>query len=214
MALVAVLVWTGRWTLQPTNMLVMWSGGIDSTYTLAKLLHDSSFKIHAHHIVLNNIERRSKAESQAISKLMPKLHRIRPFTFTENLIDDSRMPTMVYDMARVCFEAGAVSKGFYHHPNQIIFDKWTIGTHEAEGHNWERWEVIKHATKAAEWSKGREKFIEFELQPMVSKRAEMMYLKEFGILDDCWYCRTPRDGKPCNQCKTCDEVKGALNGNY
>ena len=190
-------------------MLVMWSGGIDSTYTLAKLLHDSSFKIHAHHIVLHNVERRSNAEVEAIRKLMPKLQQIRPFTFTENFIDDSRMPTMVYDMARVCFEAGAVSKGFYHHPNQIIFDKWTIGTHEAEGHNWERWDVIKHATRAAEWTKGREKFIEFELQPLVSKKAEMDYLADLGLLDDCWYCRTPFNSKPCGICKTCGEVKEA-----
>ena len=196
--------------MQPTNMLVMWSGGVDSTYCLARILKESKYeRVHAHHIALHNFERRGNAESEALRKLMPKLQQIRPFTFTENLIDDSRMPTMVYDMARVCFEAGAVSKGFYHHPNQIVFDKWTIGTHEAEGHNWERWEVIKHATRAAEWTKGREKFIEFELQPMVSKAAEMEYLEKLGLLEDCWYCRTPQNGKPCNNCKTCAEVKDA-----
>jgi 7-cyano-7-deazaguanine synthase in queuosine biosynthesis len=189
----------------------MWSSGVDSTYCLARILKESKYeRVHAHHIALHNFERRGNAESEALRKLMPKLQQIRPFTFTENLIDDSRMPTMVYDMARVCFEAGAVSKGFYHHPNQIVFDKWTIGTHEAEGHNWERWEVIKHATRAAEWTKGREKFIEFELQPMVSKSAEMEYLSDLGLLQDCWYCRTPQNGARCNRCKTCVEVDAAI----
>jgi len=199
--------------LQPINMLVMWSGGIDSTYTLAKLLKETNHNIFAHHICLHNFERRGNAEVKALKELMPKLQAIRPFTYTENLIDDSRMPTMVYDMARVCFEAGAVSKAFYHYPVPVKLDKWTIGTHEAEGHWYERWEFIKHATRAAEWSPGREEYIDFELQPMVTKREEMDYLKSLDMLDSCWYCRTPtyimadKVYIACGKCKTCKEVE-------
>lgn len=198
--------------MQPTNYLVMWSGGIDSTYVLAKMLKETSHKVFAHHIDLNNCEGRGIAERIAVQALAKKMQEIRPFHITVNMIDDSRMPTIVYDMARVCFEAGAVSKGYYHHPiNPITLDKWTIGTHQAEGHNWERWEVIKHATRAAEWTAGRKDWIEFELPEMVSKKEEIMYLKEYGLFDDCWYCRTPMNGRPCNRCKTCAEVKEALN---
>tara|TARA_R110000868_G_scaffold75179_4_gene217158 strand:- start:1427 stop:2008 length:582 start_codon:yes stop_codon:yes gene_type:complete len=191
----------------------MWSGGIDSTYVLAKMLRETNHNIFAHHIYLKNVERRDVAEAWAIQKLGDKLNKIRPFKFTFNHIDDSQMPTMVYDMARVCFEAGAVSKAIYHSPMALNIDKWTIGTHEKEGHNWERWEFIKHATRAAEWTKGRERFIEFELPEMVTKKEEMRYLKEYGLLDDCWYCRTPipdvelKIYKPCGVCKTCHEVK-------
>jgi 7-cyano-7-deazaguanine synthase in queuosine biosynthesis len=191
----------------------MWSGGIDSTYVLAKMLKETDNNIFTHHICLHNFERRGDAEVQALKKLMPKLQAIRPFMYTENLIDDSRMPTMVYDMARVCFEAGAVSKAFYHYPKQVKLDRWTIGTHEAEGHNWERWEFIGPATRAAEWTKGRTEWIEFELPEMVNKKEEMRYLKELGLLDECWYCRTPipdvelKTYKTCGKCKTCYEVK-------
>lgn len=204
--------------MQPINYLVMWSGGIDSTYSAAKLLNETEHNVYLHHIYLQNVENRARHEAKAIKALGDKLNKIRPFKFTHNTIDDSYMPTMVYDMARVCFEAGAVSKGWYHY-NGTILHKWTIGTHEAEGHNWDRWEVIKHATRAAEYTdprhlhpseKPRTEFIEFELLPMVSKKQEMQYLKELNLLDDCWYCRTPTEG-PCGVCKTCEEVKQALN---
>lgn len=205
----------GRWTLQLTNYLIMWSGGIDSTYVLAKMLKETDHNIFAHHIELKNCERRDLTERNSVLKLHEKLTKIRPFQFSVNFIDDSKMPTIVYDMARVCFEAGAVSKGFYHYTNQVVLDKWTIGTHKDEGHNWERWEVIKHATRAAEWTKGREKFIEFELPEMVSKKEEMDYLQSLDLLDDCWFCRTPHyivDKHvyvSCGKCKTCIEVKKA-----
>jgi 7-cyano-7-deazaguanine synthase in queuosine biosynthesis len=193
----------------------MWSGGIDSTYVLAKQLLETNNNVFAHHIYLKNCEGRDVAEAWAVKSIGDKLSKIRPFTFTSNHIDDTRMPTLVYDMARTCFEAGAVSKAFYHSPMMIDIDKWTIGTHSDEGHNWERWEFIGPATKAAEWSPGRTKFMEFELPPMVTKREEMDFLAKHDLLDDCWYCRTPikiiaeQTHISCGKCKTCVEVKKA-----
>jgi len=204
----------GHRTLRPIkeiDILVMWSGGIDSTYTLAKLLKETDLKILAHHIFLKNCENRHLSEQYAVQKLGEKLRAIRPFSYTWNMIDDSYLPTIPYDMARVCFEAGAVSKAFYHARDPKFIKKWTIGTHKAEGHWQERWDVISSATRSAEWSPGRTDFIEFELQPMATKEEEMKYLDGLGLLEDCWYCRTPKEGKPCESCKTCMEVKNALN---
>lgn len=198
-------------TLQPTNsILVMWSGGIDSTYILAKLLKETDKKVFAHHIYLRNVEDRQTKEAEAIEKLIVKLRAIRKFNFTRNIIDDSAMPTMVYDMARVCFEAGAVSKAFYHWIKPFAIDEWTIGTNKEEGHWQERWDIIAGATRAAEWTPGRKDFIRFQLQPMVSKREEMEYLESLGLLKDCWFCRVPKEGQSCGQCKTCLEVKDSL----
>lgn len=197
--------------LQPTNsILVMWSGGIDSTYVLTKLLKETDMKIFAHHIYLKNIENRQAKEAEAIEKLIKKLGAIRKFNFTWNWIDDTVMPTMVYDMARVCFEAGAVSKAFYHYKKPFIIDKWTIGTNKEEGHWQERWDVITSATRAAEWSPGRKDYIRFELQPMVPRAEEMKYLDSLSLLQDCWYCRRPKEGKPCSVCPTCLEVEKNL----
>lgn len=207
---------------QTDSMLAMWSGGIDSTYELAKYLIETKKKVFAHHIFLKNVESRHAAEARAISGLKDKLTKIRPFNYTWNLIDDSAMPTMVYDMARVCFEAGAVYKGFYFYPQAPIrIAEWTIGTHKKEGHNWKRWEFIKHATKAAYWTDpdliGHEMpDIEFKLPEMATKREEIEYLKAHGLFEDCWFCRWPTysevDKKfvECKECPTCNEVKLAL----
>lgn len=196
------------------NYLVMWSGGIDSTYTMAKLLKEHDGRIHAHHICLVNKEGRQRAEENAIRRLMPKLQNIRQFSYTENLIDDSRLFQIPYDMARVCFEAGVVARGFSQ-CTDLIFDRWTIGTHKGEGHWQSRWNVISKGTEAAYWYRedGMIPPPKFELMPMVSKKEEMLYLKELGLLDDCWYCRTPVRMEPCGKCKTCIEVEEALNGN-
>ena len=193
----------------------MWSGGIDSTYVIAKQLLETENNIFAHHISLVNCERRARAEEVAINKLCQKLSKIRDFKLTRNLIDDSKMPTIVYDMARVCFEVGAVSKAFCHHTIPIYLDKWTIGTNKEEGHWQERWDIIEPAVRAAEWSPGRDRFIKFELQDLVTKREEMDYLAKHDLLEDCWYCRTPvkiiSDSvyTPCGKCKTCEEVNKA-----
>lgn len=192
------------------NILVMWSGGIDSTYTLAKLLAETDHNIFAHHIELKNVEGRDIAERNAVLKLIPKLKQIRDFKLTANFIDDSKMPTIVYDMARVCFEAGAVSKAFYHYSEPVILDEWTIGTHKDEGHWQERWDIISHATRAAEWSPERKTYMKFFLGELVTKTEEIEYLSNLGLLFDTWFCRTPTKNGCCNKCKTCIEVSQAL----
>lgn len=189
---------------QPTKYLVMWSGGIDSTYTLAKLLKETTHEIHAHHIHFVNRENRGKQEMEAVQKLLPRLRGIREFQLSESMIDHRQCLRVPFDMAVACFEAGVVQKNLSY--QKIPCDKWTIGTHSAEGHDWERWEVIKHGTKAACWP---EKEPEFELQESVSKKEEIEYLESLGLLSDCWFCRVPREDKACGYCKTCQEVKEA-----
>ena len=198
----------GVQTLQPINILVMWSGGIDSTFTLARLLKETNHNIHAHHIHICNRERRNQHEERAINALVPKLKGIRDFTLSASAIDHRQYLHIPLDMAIVCFEAGAIAREHINRADKLKFDKWTIGTHKAEGHNHERWEVIKHATAAACWPN---KPPEFELQPFETKGQEMVYLKELGLLNDCWFCRTPIGVHSCGMCKTCIEVKEELN---
>jgi hypothetical protein len=167
-------------------------------------------KIHAHHIVLKNKEGRDRAEQYSIQKLMPKLLKIRHFTYSESFRDDTRAIGFSFDMPIVCFEAGVQMKGLREHPDAGEVTAWTIGTTIEEAHNWKRWDIIKGAIAAGYWSPDYATPPPFELQPMVPKGQEMVYLKELNLLDDCWYCRTPTPHGVCNQCKTCEEVKLAM----
>jgi hypothetical protein len=50
------------------HMIVMWSGGIDSTFKLASLLKETAYKFHAHHVHLVNAEGRAERSRPARSR--------------------------------------------------------------------------------------------------------------------------------------------------
>lgn len=192
--------------------LVMWSGGIDSTYTLAMMLKETDDEIVAHHIELVNREYRHISERHAVKKLLPKLQYIRPFKYEETLVDHTRLrlPAGGYDMANVCFAAGISMKD--HMGTGRPIERFMIGSHKAEGHNWQRWQWIEPIAKGAFYSKDGniDGYAPFYLHDLVSKADEMKYLNDLGLLEDTWYCRTPVNGMVCGSCKTCAEVRRAF----
>jgi hypothetical protein len=92
------------------RMIVMWSGGIDSTFKLAYLLRETEYQIHAHHVQIVNREGRSKTERAACRALRSKLKTIRGFAYTESSIDHRQHDRIPFDMAIVAFEAGVVAR--------------------------------------------------------------------------------------------------------
>jgi 7-cyano-7-deazaguanine synthase in queuosine biosynthesis len=187
------------------RMIVMWSGGIDSTFKLAHLLKETECQVHAHHVHLVNREGRHAAEAAACRALRPKLRAIRDFAYTESRIDHRQHEHIPFDMAVVAFEAGVVARtgtGRGAEP----FTHWTIGTHKAEGHYQRRFDLYEPMVNAVCFPHD---YPAFEMGKVVTKQEEMTYLDVLGLLDDCWYCRTPRAGKPCRTCGSCVEVKRA-----
>ena len=192
--------------------LIMWSGGIDSTYVLAKALKETDDEIFAHHIHLVNKEKRHVEETKAIIALIPLLRKFREFHYTESVVDHSRLPGFPYDMPVVCFEAGVTMKAW--RMRGVFIDEWGIGTNLEEGHWQKRWDVIIHGTKAAYWD-DIERFNDpppFKLHDLASKYEEMDFLASHGLLKDCWYCRTPINGFECGNCKSCKEINNAVSG--
>lgn len=190
---------------QDIRMIVMWSGGIDSTYKLAFLLKETAYQIHAHHVHLVNREGRSAAERAACRRLRPPLRAIRPFAYTESTIDHRQHDRIPYDMAVVAFEAGVVARSG-EGPKSEPFTHWTIGTHKAEGHFQRRFDLYEPMVNAVCFPGD---YPAFEMGTVVTKAEEIAYLDALGLLEDCWYCRTPRGGRPCARCGTCREVKDA-----
>src|SRR5690606_15683085 len=43
-------------------------------------------------------------------------------------------------------------------------------------------------------------------------KAQIIHAMPRDLLDLCWWCRRPRDGKPCHKCYTCKQVDQALKG--
>lgn len=193
------------------STLVMWSAGIDSTYMLAHLLKETNDDIHAHHVVIKNSDNRYLAEVETIKKLGPKLQAIRKFGFTHSTVDHLAMKALPWDMQVVGFEAGVVSRNMtigYNRP----FNRWTIGTHQAEGHWKARFEKIEACTAAVTWPYDPPTF--WLPENLATKSEEIIYLDKMNLLSDCWYCRYPvkkdNSWELCGKCKTCKEVQDAL----
>ena len=187
------------------RMIVMWSGGIDSTFKLAYLLKETEYQVHAHHVHLVNHEGRHAAEAAACRALRPKLRAIRDFAYTQSRIDHRQHQHLPFDMAVVAFEAGVVARTGNGRGGEP-FTHWTIGTHKAEGHYQRRFDLYEPMVNAVCFPQD---YPAFEMGTVVTKHEEMAYLDDLGLLADCWFCRTPRAGKPCRTCGSCVEVKRA-----
>lgn len=69
------------------NILVMYSGGLDSTTSLYKLLKESNHNIYVHHIILKDSTNRWNYELKSTYNILNYLKQIRNFNYTESVID-------------------------------------------------------------------------------------------------------------------------------
>lgn len=192
-----------QWANEERVSLVMFSSGIDSAYTLVKLLKETKHKVLVHHIHFINDEGRFEVEAiraRAIIQLCEKLY--RPFFYSESSIDHRSFPFFGYDIISVGFEAGIVAHS-YQVSNKQMIDGWTIGTCTEEGHWAER---FIHAKAACQANCFPHKAPNFFMMPLIPKKEEIDYLPQ-EILKECWTCRWPvktAEGyEECGKCKTC-----------
>lgn len=88
----------------------MYSGGLDSTAALLKLLTEDSDPLHVHHIRLRNRERRDRAEQDAVEAVIAWCRgRYRPFRYSESVLDFSELEAIPIDYVCVAFAACQVA---------------------------------------------------------------------------------------------------------
>ncbi len=183
------------------STLVMVSGGVDSVWTLMRLLRDTDDEIFAHHVHFINEEGRHEAEAAACRALVPELRKIRPFQWSETAIDHRNMRWFGFDIMGVGFEAGICAHSF-HRARGRPMDRWTIGTCAEEGHDAARFVHVEAALAANCYPNPAPPFF---LLPPVPKAQEIAELGPLARL--CWTCRRPlrREGgwAECGACKTC-----------
>lgn len=183
--------------------LVMLSGGVDSVYTLVKLLRETNDEVLAHHVHLVNIEQRHKVEAERCRSIIDICKReIRDVSYSESAIDHRGMRFFGYDMVTIGFEAGIVAHSYWLARDRMV-DRWTVGTCAEDGSNPDRWRHVLACCAANCFPHEPPAFLDM---PYVSKAEEMAYLP-LDVLDLTWACRRPiRDGdafRECGQCETC-----------
>jgi 7-cyano-7-deazaguanine synthase in queuosine biosynthesis len=92
------------------NVLLMLSGGLDSTTALVKLLRETNYALHVHFIYYMNVEGRYDAETQAVKKIVPYCRaKFRKFGFTTTT-QDYRAIGVPCDMFVTRFTAAQVCR--------------------------------------------------------------------------------------------------------
>ena len=90
--------------------LVMFSGGMDSTAMLVKLLTQSEDELRVHHIRMVNREGRAGAEQQAVEAILAWCRRrYRPFRYSESGLDFASLEAIPIDYLSIAYVACQVA---------------------------------------------------------------------------------------------------------
>jgi 7-cyano-7-deazaguanine synthase in queuosine biosynthesis len=90
--------------------LVMFSGGLDSTAMLVKLLAETKDELRVHHIRMANREQRAEAEQAAVERIVAWCGgRYRPFRYSESALDFAALEAIPIDYLCVAFVACQVA---------------------------------------------------------------------------------------------------------
>jgi len=90
--------------------LVMFSGGLDSTAMLVKLLEQTADELRVHHIRMVNREGRAGAEQAAVERIVAYCRpRYRPFRYSESGLDFAALEAIPIDYLSIAFVACQVA---------------------------------------------------------------------------------------------------------
>lgn len=187
----------------------MFSGGLDSTGALIRLLTETEEPIHVHHIILKNIENRWRAEDKAVEDILDFCQKkYRPFKFTNNIFEFMQFEKFYgWDNDIVRFIAAQIAKD---DPNitQVALGKCADDTSPAF--------KLRAIQAHAIW---RSSFFDIEWQPpAIIRPVENMTKKELveylppELFLKTWSCRHPVEDKennifhPCFECDTCKKL--------
>jgi 7-cyano-7-deazaguanine synthase in queuosine biosynthesis len=183
--------------IKPT-ILLMFSGGLDSTGALWKLIRTKE-ELLVHHIYLCNKEKRAEAENKSVKDIIAYMKNIRDFTYTESYHEyPSYNNNFMWDSDIYNFVAGTICLCLKSIKEVAIGrTKSDTGVEQRA----DRGTKILHA-----FDPNIKKL--YPVGDMTKKEIYEMLPEDLRNLT--WSCRTPiyKDNNTyeCNKCKTCREV--------
>lgn len=191
--------------MEPT-ILVMFSGGIDSTGMLWKLLNENA-PILVHHMNLQNVERRAFAEHKSVEKILQKMRNNYKFLYSESTHQyPSYNNKFIWDSDIVSFIAGTICLSV---PS---IKHVAIGMTATDMSNSELSDRIDRANNIFRSFTDQVDKI-YPVKDLTKSQIYSMLPEEIRNLT--WSCRTPiyKNGVPnkCNRCQTCFEIQKVEN---
>lgn len=186
--------------------LVMFSGGLDSTAMLVKLLEQTRDELRVHHIRMVNREGRAAAEQAAVEAIVAWCRkRYRPFRYSESGLDFAALEAIPIDYLSIAYVACQVAidtPGC----NRIAVASLSRDTDIVNRAARQRqvFEVMHACYRARKLGEPQVEWITPVYDCTKSQIAEMLP-PELAALT--WSCRRPvaRGGgwAPCGACKAC-----------
>lgn len=186
-----------------SNILLMLSGGLDSTGALWQLLQNKENKVHIHHLHLINKEKREKAENIAVKNIVNYIDKIGPISYSESYHEyPSYNRSFMWDSDLYNFIAGTICITL---PN---IKSVAIGRTKSDS---EEISTMTRATRGTSILKLLAPNVEkiYPVGHMTKNEIYDMLPKELRNM--AWSCRTPiyvdeNTIKECGRCKTCLEL--------
>lgn len=183
------------------DVLLMFSGGLDSTGAFWQLIQDNQ-KIHVHHMNLKNIENRSIAESKSTENIIKYMSKLSSFTYSESTHEyPCYNGSFIWDGDISSFIAGTICTSIK------SIKKVAFGRTATDNENANALSRIERANNIFSAMCDAVKI--YPVQHLTKLQIYEMLPKE--LRDLSWSCRKPlyKDNKimPCKNCITCYSMK-------
>ncbi len=197
------------------KVMILWSGGIDSSAMLKMYLERTDYEIFATKIIYksksNCCNDRIDKELQAIAKLKPKLQAIRPFQYHEIIVDN---PNQVLGTDVPIFGTLAIYPAQTFKIDEIVIGFVSDIRHEQLKYVLQKIDLLNHISELfyinskGIWSS----FPKFVVPKFYNKKK--YYMEQLGdLVMDTWFCRYPAKAgntNGCGYCVACSHVKKVL----
>lgn len=184
----------------------MFSGGLDSTAMLVRLLEGTRDELRVHHIRMVNRERRDGAEQAAAEAIVAYCRaRYRPFRYSESALDFSGLQAIPIDYLSIAYVACQVAIDT---PGCERIAVGSLASDTDIANRTERQKRVFDAMyacyRARKLGEPRVEWI-FPVFDVPKARLAAELPAELAALT--WSCRTPvhasRGYRPCGSCKAC-----------
>jgi len=226
--------WGGGAEVELMTIVVMFSGGIDSTYLLWQYLLKKEADIHVHHIGLKNDKgNRWKSENRAVSRILDYMRKnvSADFDFSTSVLDFTMPYRGIADLNAVTFMGFHVAESLSGSADPISSDNlppdiknrlnkddvyMAAGYHlDYAGQDWLACTYPSVKKLESLWnhlkdnSKSLVRDMIYPLKSMTKQETVLGLPKEIRSLTS--YCRSPDENyNACGRCHTCKQVEESL----
>lgn len=210
-----------RYTERSQTVLVMFSGGIDSTYMLYHYLMHTEYKVHVHHISMRYpSEPRWQEEDVATRNIIKLAKKIRPFHYSESRVDFGFYKYVGRDSDTQLLMASKVAPNIKGKVSLALGWLYSDYLEDLENGRAENkvseklWDALCNSMDH-KYGEHISREILLPLVEMKLNKKELIEQLPQEFLKLTWSCRKPQKGEngvsvPCGKCHPCRSIKEVL----